>query len=577
MNTVKNTKRIISTIMVLIFCAIMNVSATDKIELEVSPPDGRNITITGTIPTVGARVYVEVVRKDEELKSEDNIYAAEQVKVTNDGKFIVKFAMPEYDRAVPDKYADGYFTVHAFSKGYEKAELDFSYIGEESRTAFFENLNAAKISEENMKTFILDADNKIFFNSYQILIDEYASIAKSDIQLFAAELICRIEDTIDENNIADINEIIIAMRCNLADSTEKIEALLSDEDILSRCDISLDNVDKEQKKWFIESVLHFVNSDRIKKVSDLDTIFTRSKMLYELNNAHYSDVYQVLLKYEGELELNKCDAYSKIKNLNENAVGQVMKNLRNLSQTIKSADELHEKLNAAYAEYSKSIVTITGSSGGGGGGSNSGKGKGSGSGLIIGGVKETVAETPPQSKVAFNDISNVDWAKTAIDTLANADVISGDGNGYFRPMDMVTRAEFIKMLVSALNIAKTGESDFSDVPSSDWSYHYVSAAYSSGIAVGVGNNLFGKNSTVTRQEAVVFLHRAAIREFIPLAAERSGSFADDEDIADWAKRSVGVMYNAGYINGLEDNRFGPNEGLTRAQAAVMVYSLYNTL
>ena len=575
MNTVKNTKRFITAIVVLILCGIMNVSATDKIELEVSPPDGRNITITGKLPMVGARVYVEVVRKDEELKGEVNIYAAEQVKVTNDGKFIVKFTMPEYDRAVPGKYVDGYFTAYAFSKGYEKAELDFSYIDEESRTAFFENLNDAKKSKENMKAFILDTDNKIFFNSYQILIDEYASIAKSDIQLFATELICQIKDSIGEDDIADINEIIIAMRCNLADSTEKIEALLSDEDILSRCDINLDNVDEEQKKWFIESVLHFVNGDRIRKVSDLDTIFTRSQILYELNNVHYSDAYKVLSKYEGELELNKCDAYSKIKNLNENAVGQVMKNLRNLTKTIKSTDELHEKLNAAYAEYTKTIVKITGSSGSSGGGSHSGKG--SGTGLIIGGIKEVVTEAPPQSKVIFNDISNVDWAKTAIDALANADIISGDGNGYFRPMDMVTRAEFIKMLVSALNIAKTGESDFSDVPSSDWSYHYVSAAYSSGIAVGVGNNLFGKNSTVTRQEAVVFLHRAAIREFIPLAAERSGSFADDEDIADWAKRSVGVMYNAGYINGLEDNRFGPNEGLTRAQAAVMVYSLYNTL
>lgn len=575
MNTVKNMKKITLIIMVLILCAVKIAAAADKIEMDILPADGRNIVITGTVPLSGARIFVEVVRKGEGLKSEKNIYAAEQVKAAKDGTFIIKFTMPENDRADSDKYTDGYFTAYAFSDGFEKAEKDFSYIGEEeNRADFFKNFNEAKKNKENMKNFLLNSDNKLFLDSYQILIDEYTSIAKSDIQLFAAELICQIKDNIDENNIADINEIIIAMRFNLADSAEKIEALLSDKDILLRYNINFDNIDKGQKTWFIECVLNVVNGDKIKRVSDLDTIFVRSQMLYELNNAHYSDAFKVLSKYESEFKLIECDAYSKIKQLDEKAVARVMNNLKVLSKTIKSTDELHKNLTQAYAEYKKNMGNNNNSASSGSGSHSASSGRG---GMVIGDMKTVTPEIPTKDKETFSDISNVDWARTAINALANADVISGDGSGCFRPMDMVTRAEFIKMLVSALKIAKIGESDFYDVPSTDWSYHYVSAAYSSGIALGIGDNLFGKNDPITRQEAVVFLHRGAVREFIPLEAKRSGSFADNAGIADWAKRSVEIMYNAGYINGLGDNRFEPNKGLTRAQAAVMVYGLYNTL
>lgn len=574
MKTVKNIKKITLIISALILWVANSVFAAEKIEMNISPADGKNIVITGTVPSSGARVFIEVVRKGEDLKSEKNIYAAEQVKTANDGTFTIKFTMPEHDRADADKYADGYFTAYAFSDGFEKVERDFSYIREESRTDFFKGLNEAIKSTESMKKFLLNADNKLFFDSYQILIDEYASIAKSDIQLFATELICEIRDSYDESNITDINETIIAMRFNCADSSEEIEELLSDKDILPRYNINFDSIDEKQKMWFIESVLDVVNGDKIKRVSDLDTIFIQSQIMYELNNAHYSDVFKVLSKYESELRLNECDAYSEIKKSDEKVIEVVMSKFKGLSKTIKSTNELHEKLSLAYAEYEKSLTQNKNSSSGGGGSNSSG---GNSGGIVIGDIKTVTPETPTQIKEIFDDISDVEWAKTAINTLANADIISGDGNGCFRPMDIVTRAEFIKMLVSALKIAKISDSTFSDVPSTDWSYYYVSAAYSNGIALGAGDNLFGKNNPVTRQEAVVFLHRAAAREFIPLTAKRSGNFADNADVADWAKRSVEVMYNAGFINGLGDNRFGPNESLTRAQAAVMVYSLYNTL
>ena len=144
MNTVKNIKKIALIITALILWVANSVVAAEKIEMNILPADGKNIVITGKVPSAGARVFIEVVRKGEDLKSEKNIYVAEQVKTANDGTFTIKVTMPKHDRADADKYADGYFTAYAFSDGFEKAERDFSYIVEESRADFFEGLNEVK-------------------------------------------------------------------------------------------------------------------------------------------------------------------------------------------------------------------------------------------------------------------------------------------------------------------------------------------------------------------------------------------------------------------------------------------------
>ena len=70
------------------------------------------------------------------------------------------------------------------------------------------------------------------------------------------------------------------------------------------------------------------------------------------------------------------------------------------------------------------------------------------------------------------------------------------------------------------------------------------------------------------------MHRAAVRMYLPLDNDSSEQFADEEDISDWALRSVKVMKAAGLINGVGDNRFEPHGVTTRAQAAKMIYELY---
>ena len=53
----------------------------------------------------------------------------------------------------------------------------------------------------------------------------------------------------------------------------------------------------------------------------------------------------------------------------------------------------------------------------------------------------------------------------------------------------------------------------------------------------------------------------------------SETFADDAEIASWAKTAVYELKNAGVIGGVGDNKFAPAGTCTRAQAAQIIYQL----
>jgi hypothetical protein len=56
-------------------------------------------------------------------------------------------------------------------------------------------------------------------------------------------------------------------------------------------------------------------------------------------------------------------------------------------------------------------------------------------------------------------------------------------------------------------------------------------------------------------------------------AENGELFADDADIADYAKAPVKMMKSLGIINGVGENKFEPNGVSTRAMAAKVIYEM----
>ena len=170
----------------------------------------------------------------------------------------------------------------------------------------------------------------------------------------------------------------------------------------------------------------------------------------------------------------------------------------------------------------------------------------------------------------FSDVPESHWAFDAVNYLRWNNIVNGDTNNSFNPEKNVSRAELVKMLVCAFNV-KGSTCDFADVNSGDWFYEYVAAAFTKGLINGDGVN-FRPNEDITRQDAAVIIFRFA---------ENSGkkytggdlTFEDADSISDYAKNAVAALSSDGTINGIDGKRFAPQERLTRAQCAKMIYGI----
>lgn len=177
----------------------------------------------------------------------------------------------------------------------------------------------------------------------------------------------------------------------------------------------------------------------------------------------------------------------------------------------------------------------------------------------------------------FGDLQSVPWAKQAIDAMASRDVIKGTAENSFSPEDSIKRADFIALLVRALELNGTGknEATFSDVQKTDYYYDELEIAKELGIAKGYEDNTFKPNSNISRQDMMVLTVRALAAAGKQI--EGSGAldgFPDHAGISDYAKESVAIMVKYGILDG-KDGRIAPNDPLTRAEAAVILYRIWN--
>ncbi|HWO97575.1 MAG TPA: S-layer homology domain-containing protein [Bacillus sp. (in: firmicutes)] len=135
------------------------------------------------------------------------------------------------------------------------------------------------------------------------------------------------------------------------------------------------------------------------------------------------------------------------------------------------------------------------------------------------------------------------------------------------PEGNVTRAQFTKMLVNAMNLsAGDMEKSFSDVKSADWYYDYIHIASSQGIVNGKMDGTFRPNDKITRDQMAVMIYRA----FAPtIDFSAAGKAFQDVEADNFAYEAVVKTAAKGIIKGHGDV-FKPRNWATRAQAVVMI-------
>ncbi|WP_020618718.1 S-layer homology domain-containing protein [Paenibacillus daejeonensis] len=179
----------------------------------------------------------------------------------------------------------------------------------------------------------------------------------------------------------------------------------------------------------------------------------------------------------------------------------------------------------------------------------------------------------------FADVPATHWAGEAIKVLSAAQLIQGVDALHFEPSRQISRAEFTTLLVRLLNLEPGQPGPFSDVMTGVWYEAAAAAAYEAGIVKGNDKQEFMPHQIITREEMATMLVRAAERGSLPLQAaameEPSAltGYTDAEAIAAWAHQAVATVTAAGLMQGLDNGKFGPDEGATRAQAATVIRRL----
>lgn len=173
----------------------------------------------------------------------------------------------------------------------------------------------------------------------------------------------------------------------------------------------------------------------------------------------------------------------------------------------------------------------------------------------------------------FTDVSENDWFYDDVMFVFINELMIGTSDTTFTPYGTTTRA----MVATTLwrmdgSPEPEGENRFTDVENGKWYTEAITWAHENGITVGYGDNLFGTNDPVTREQLAAFFYRyAEYKGYDTTITDSLDRFIDKDDVSDWAKDAMAWAIGYGLIEGRENNVLDPKDNATRAEFAAMLH------
>lgn len=393
-----------------------------------------------------------------------------------------------------------------------------------------------------------------------------------------AESILSIRDSLSGKKYTDDTNIMykyLMQSCVLAAYNDSRETLIFDNNDFMYAEVlglsgsdTLEDYNKslsaEGRKKLTERLLgkNFKTADEFIKSFNEEILYFGIKYYNKMGFGHLDYFFE---RYRSEylscgFKLNSLSGGTEIKN----RVYSLF-----ISKPAENILQLAAAFNSAVDEVGKSQNNNRNNGGGGGGGG------GTKTGGLPAAPSNSVSEQVKENTSAFDDLKDVSWAEEAINSLTALGAVNGKSDRIFAPNDLIKRAEFIKILVLALGInTENASCDFEDVKNS-WSNAYVAAAHNAGIVNGISDTLFGAENTILREEGAAMLYRAA--KSVNGSAASEELFSDDGEISGYAKEAVYTLKAKGIISGRGENEFAPKSGMTRAEAAKLIYQTINII
>lgn len=185
----------------------------------------------------------------------------------------------------------------------------------------------------------------------------------------------------------------------------------------------------------------------------------------------------------------------------------------------------------------------------------------------------TATRTPSLTPCSesFSDVQPSDYFYGPVAFLYCRGVISGYGDGTFRPYSNTTRGQVAKIVVLAfgypLYVPPTAPS-FTDVPADHPFYSYVETAAYNGIVSGYSDGTYSPYNNVTRGQLSKVVVEAARW---PLAEPQSPTFSD-VPAGHSFYAYIETAYEHAILSGYSDGTFRAGNDATRGQISKIVYN-----
>ncbi len=184
---------------------------------------------------------------------------------------------------------------------------------------------------------------------------------------------------------------------------------------------------------------------------------------------------------------------------------------------------------------------------------------------------EPETSIPVTSNQSFSDIRSPLLAE-AVEFLVEKGIISGYPDGSFQPDRVINRAETLKILLEAKQIAVDQDSSskaFPDVDPKLWFAKYVNTAKKLGLIKGYPDGTYQPTQEVNRAEFIKIA--MTLQEDYQPNSDYAGleSQYSDLDNQQWYMPFLNFAYNQGFLE--RSDRFKPTNGMTRGDAAMIIY------
>ena len=171
----------------------------------------------------------------------------------------------------------------------------------------------------------------------------------------------------------------------------------------------------------------------------------------------------------------------------------------------------------------------------------------------------------------FRDVAADAWYASAVEYVRRRGLMQGVTAAAFRPAASVSRGMTAAILYRLAGSPQTGTSAFPDVPAGAYYASAAAWAQARGVVTGYGDGTFRPDGAVTRQQLAAMLYRYARLQGADTSAGADlAAYPDGAAVPDYAREALAWAVGAGVLRGRADGRLDGGGTATRAELAVLL-------